>query len=141
LPARQAAGDRSVWALACHGGDVIVQALSQVILNCTLTRMTLQQAVEAVFDVPGAFAPHSEAERLLFAEDRIEPHVLRQLAERGHDVRRWPGFEFDSGSELTVNYADIIADFDHEIGPGALAGRGVMSAAADPRRSAYAHVR
>ena len=142
VPARQVAPDPSAWALACPGGDVIVQALTQVILNCTLTEMTMQEAVEAariaVFDFPGAFAPHPEAERVLFAEDRIEPHVLARLAQRGHEVRQWPAFEFDAGSVQTACYANVI---DHAQGAGGEATQRVISAAADPRRSAYALVR
>ncbi|MEY3029237.1 MAG: hypothetical protein RL198_634, partial [Actinomycetota bacterium] len=57
-------GDDS-WALACPGGDVIVQAMAQVAWRVLDQNMQLQQAVEApriaAFNAPSAFHPHPTA--------------------------------------------------------------------------------
>lgn len=122
-----------VWAMACPGGDVIVQALLQAFLNVAEFSMTAQQAVEAPriagFSFPSGFHPHPDADRLVFAEDRISDVVRADLADRGHEIRLWPSFEFDAGS------VQLCLD-------GATGGGGrAISAGADPRRSAYAIVR
>lgn len=56
------------------------------------------------------------------------------LAARGHAVEVWPAYEFDAGSVQTSLAT---------LGPAGLDGsrRPVLSAGADPRRSAYALVR
>ncbi|MFJ3670295.1 gamma-glutamyltransferase family protein [Streptomyces sp. NPDC090106] len=128
-------GGPAVGALACPGGDVIVQAMLQAFLNDAVFGMTAQQAVEAprVFgsSFPGGFHPHPSGEGLLLVEDRISAAVRDALAARGHRVRAWPAYEFDAGSVQTVG--DLV--------PPSPDGRRVLAAGADPRRSAYAAAR
>lgn len=116
------------WALACPGGDVIVQAMAQVALRVS-QGLTLQQAVEApriaAFNAPSAFHPHPYADRLVYAENRISEDEIAKLRNQGHDVKIWPPFEFDAGSVQTI------------MSERNSAGERVLLAAADPRRSAY----
>ena len=121
------------WALACPGGDVIVQALAQVVWNIAHHGMDPQVAVEApriaAFNFPSAFHPHPRADRRVFVEGRVGTDVMVELCKRGHVVERWPDFEFDAGSVQTV--METVNDV----------GQPYLLAAADPRRSAYAHAR
>lgn len=123
----------AVWAVACPGGDVLVQAMVQAILNVTDFGMTLQQATEAPriaeFSFPGAFHPNPGADRLVYAENRIGVEVRRELAERGHRLVAWPSFEFDAGSVQMV-LSSMTKRGDRNVAAGA-----------DPRRSAYAAAR
>lgn len=125
-------GDDS-WAIACPGGDVIVQAMAQVAWRVLNEGLSLQEAVEApriaAFNAPSAFHPHPTADRLVYAEGRIPESEREALRSHGHEVVTWPEWEFDAGSVQTVRL---------EAGTG---GERVLSAGADPRRSAYAIVR
>ncbi|HET8614576.1 MAG TPA: gamma-glutamyltransferase, partial [Actinomycetales bacterium] len=124
-----AGGEADVWTLACPGGDVIVQALVQAVLNVVVAGMTLQEAVEAAriapFNAPSAFHPHPPADNVVYAEARIAPEVRESLASRGHHVVTWPDYEFDAGS---VQMSMVARAPD---------GGRVVLAAADPRRTAY----
>jgi len=120
---------RNAWALACPGGDVIVQAMAQVVWRVIHDGMELQEAVEApriaAFNAPSAFHPHPSADRLVFAEGRVGDAALTHLRDTGHTVEVWPDFEFDAGSVQTVMLTHNPA------------GDAVLRSAADPRRSAY----
>ena len=121
-------GDES-WALACPGGDVIVQAMAQVMWRVMTTGASLQEAVEAPrfasFSVPSAFHPHPSADRLVYTEGRIAEREREQLRAQGHHVEVWPDFEFDAGSVQTIQSAPNTQ------------GERVLTAGADPRRLAY----
>lgn len=116
------------WALACPGGDVIVQAMAQVALRIS-RGMTPQQAVEApriaAFNAPSAFHPHPSADRLVYAESRIPAAEISALQTAGHRVEIWPEYEFDAGSVQVIQ-----SRTNNQ-------GERYMLAAADPRRSAY----
>lgn len=118
------------WALACPGGDVIVQAMAQVMWGVLTEGLDLQVAVErpriAAFNAPSAFHPHPSADRFVFAEGRIPAEEIAVLRSRGHAVEVWPDFEFDAGSVQTI--------MSHR-NP---AGERYLTSGADPRRSAYA---
>ncbi|MGA0414199.1 MAG: gamma-glutamyltransferase, partial [Aquiluna sp.] len=120
------------WALACPGGDVIVQAIAQVAINMN-SGLSPQQAVEApriaAFNAPSAFHPHPSADRLVYAESRIEEQEIQKLLSQGHNVELWPEFEFDAGSVQT-----IVSKTNPE-------GERYLLSGADPRRSAYAQSR
>jgi gamma-glutamyltranspeptidase/glutathione hydrolase len=114
------------WALSCPGGDVIVQAMLQVIVAAHDHLLTPQQAVEAprvcALTFPNSFHPHGQIEGQVCVEGRIAESVRGDLERRGHRVQDWPDWEFDAGSVALVR----------------LRPDGTLDAGADPRRAAYA---
>lgn len=130
-PAIALGDDGRVIAFGCPGGDVILQGMLQAFLNLTVFGMTPQQAVEAprfaAFAWPDSFFPHGEVPARVSLEGRLGDDVADELARRGHDVRRWPDFEFDAGAVSMVLDMQTPAD-----------GRRALAAGADPRRINYA---
>ena len=124
-----ASRDEDLWAMACPGGDVIVQAMAQVAWRVINQGLSLQEAVEAprvaAFNSPNSFHPHPSADRFVYAEGRIPETEIANLQKSGHNVQIWPDFEFDAGSVQA-----IMSIQNQE-------GERVLSAGADPRRSAY----
>jgi len=125
--------DEEAWGLACPGGDVIVQAMAQVVWQILEKRVDPQEAVElpriATFNFPSAFHPHPSADRFVFAEKRIGESEISKLREHGHEVQVWPDFEFDAGSVQTIK-SELSEENERLLFPGA-----------DPRRSSYALVK
>ncbi|WP_158861694.1 gamma-glutamyltransferase family protein [Leifsonia sp. AG29] len=121
-----------VWAVACPGGDVIVQAIAQAMLQLDVYGRTPQAAVEAprLFgsSYPGGFHPHPEGRSLVFIEAGFPPQVAEDLERRGHEVVDWPANEFDAGSVQTIVSMRR-------------GGETVLAAGADSRRTAYANAR
>lgn len=121
------------WAIACPGGDVIVQAMAQVVWRVMRDGVGLQEAVEApriaAFNAPSAFHPHPSADRLVYVEGRVTDEEIATLRDRGHTVEVWPDWEFDAGSVQMVRMSHT----PH--------GDVVIDAGADLRRLAYAIVR
>jgi gamma-glutamyltranspeptidase/glutathione hydrolase len=125
-------GSGRVWPMVCPGGDVILQAMLQAFLNVVVFGMTEQQAVEAPraasMGFPNSFHPHGHPESMAAVESRIGDDVLEGLAALGHDVHRWPPFEFENGSVAMIR--------QHP--PAPPGSRPTLRAGADPRRAAYA---
>lgn len=107
--------DGTVLTLGTPGGDGQTQTLIQVFHNLALFGMRPQVAVEAA-------RFRSDPDRLLL-EDRIPAEVIADLVARGHGIR-------------------VVAGWDRNLGGAQLIIRdrrtGVVTAAADPRREAYA---
>lgn len=124
---------KEAWALACPGGDVIVQAMAQVALHMLEFGTEPQESVEApriaAFNAPSAFHPHPSADRLVYLEGRFGSEVADALRRFGHQVELWPDFEFDAGSVQTI------------ISKSNQYGERSLQTGADPRRSAYAFAR
>ena len=122
-----------VWASACPGGDVIVQAIVQAMLQLDVYGKSPQAAVEAprLFgsSYPGGFHPHPVGESLVFIEAGFGEAVIHGLEELGHEIIDWPSNEFDAGSVQTI--------VSHT-GPD---GSRILAAGADSRRTAYAQAR
>ncbi len=123
----------AVWAAACPGGDVIVQAIVQAMLRVDVEHRTPQSAVEAprLFgsSYPGGFHPHPVGDSLVFVEADFPAEVTETLENRGHNVVDWPANEFDAGSVQMIVSTTT---------PG---GERLLAAGADSRRTAYASAR
>jgi gamma-glutamyltranspeptidase/glutathione hydrolase len=107
------------------GGDSQVQAVLQVLLNMTVFEMDPQTAIEQprfiTYSHPDSFAPHPSFPGLLCLEGRFSSSVARSLSALGHKINMWPDRLWRAGGVCLVK-ADHL--------------RGVMEAAADPRRAA-----
>jgi gamma-glutamyltranspeptidase/glutathione hydrolase len=128
-PAIAVRDDGSVFAFGCPGGDMQTQAMVQVFLNIFHFGMDVQDAINAprfsTWSFPNSFAPFNYLPRRVALEDRFPPSLLEGLAQRGHDVERWPEFT-RAAAAVEAIYFD--------------AKTGFMRAGADPRQPAYAIV-
>jgi gamma-glutamyltranspeptidase/glutathione hydrolase len=109
------------------GNDIQPQAMAQTLINIAVFGMDPQSAIEAprfaTYSYPSSSAPHSYHPGRLNLEAPIGTAAGEELARRGHDVKWWPEIEWRAGAVCA-----IVKDNES----------GVMKAAADPRRSAYA---
>lgn len=109
------------------GNDIQPQAMVQTLANIAVFGMDPQSAVEAprfaTYSYPASSAPHGYHPGRLNLEAPIGNAAGDALAARGHDVKWWPEIEWRAGAVCA-----IVRDEK----------TGVMSAAADPRRPAYA---
>jgi gamma-glutamyltranspeptidase/glutathione hydrolase len=103
------------------GHDAQAQVMLQVFLNLVHFGMTPQEAVSAPrvisLDFPSSAMPHAVRVGLLFVEAELGAETLDGLSALGHDARLWP----QDGPDYAENLSS-----------------GVISAAADHRRPAYA---
>lgn len=109
------AGDFA-FTLGTPGGDSQPQSLLQIVHNLLLFGMTPQEAIEA---------PRFRSMRGLAVsiEDRVTREALRGLEERGHRITLIEGWTATFGGAQMIFYDP---------------STGVLTAAADPRREAYA---
>ena len=109
------------------GSDVQPQAMVQLAVDLIDFGLEPQAAVEAPrvasYSYPRSDHPHPYAPAAVSAESRLSPDVLKELANRGHQVNPWPAYTPRAGSLCTV-----VVDDDH----------GFLIGAADPRRISYA---
>jgi gamma-glutamyltranspeptidase/glutathione hydrolase len=116
-----------VMPFGTPGGDIQTQSMLQVFLNIHALGMDPQSAVEAPrfasYSFPSWFAPYDYHPGLLCLESRIPETVGAGLEQLGHRVSWWPGKTSLAGSVSTILRDER---------------SGVMHAAADPRRDAYA---
>ncbi len=104
------------FTLGTPGGDSQVQSLIQIMNNHSLFGMTPQAAIEAP-------RFRSYGDLTVAVEDRMSPDVLSALEALGHQVRVVHGWTATFGGAQM-----IVADHEN----------GTLTAAADPRREAYA---
>jgi gamma-glutamyltranspeptidase/glutathione hydrolase len=113
-----------LMTFGCPGGDDQAQANLQLMLNVLVFGMNPQQAVEAprfaTQSMTNSFYPRAYYPGLLNLEDRIPEAVARQLAARGHKIRRVGACGIG---------AVVLQRHPHS---------GVLLAGADPRRPTYA---
>ena len=118
---------RKFMPFGTPGGDVQTQAMLQTLLNLVVWDKGAQEAVEAPrfasYSFPSSFEPHAEHPGLLRLEGRMERETGDELAGLGHKVEWWPDMTWLAGS-----MGLIVDDRDS----------GFKSAAADPRRMAFA---
>jgi gamma-glutamyltranspeptidase/glutathione hydrolase len=130
-PAIAVQSGKFVMPFGTPGHDAQVQVMLQVFLNLLHFGMTAQEAVEAPramsLDFPSSAVPHAVHPGLLFVEEEIGSQAIDGLCSLGHDARPWP----QTGREYTQNLSAaclVYSDLES----------GVISAAADCRRPAYA---
>jgi len=104
------------FTLGTPGGDSQPQSLLQITNNLLLFDMTPQEAVEAP-------RFRSQGGLRVALEDRISPQVRNELTALGHDIRIIPGWTATFGGAQMIR-----------VDPAS----GTLTAAADPRREAYA---
>ena len=104
------------FTLGTPGGDSQVQSLTQIVNNLHLFGMSPQAAIEAP-----RFRSYGGLE--VAVEDRVDAGVLAALGTLGHEVRVVHGWTATFGGAQM-----IVVDHEH----------GTLTAAADPRREAYA---
>jgi gamma-glutamyltranspeptidase/glutathione hydrolase len=126
-PAMAFFGERAAMPFGTPGGDVQTQSMLQVLLNVAVFGMDLQAAVHAprfaTYSFPNSFEPHDYLPGRLTVEGRIPSKTADALAALGHDVQPWPDWAWHAGAVCAVV-------LDRKTG--------VLTAGADPRRSAYA---
>ncbi len=109
------------------GGDVQTQAMLQVLLNIFVHGQDVQSAIEsprfAGYSYPSSFAPYDYYPGRLSLEGRFPEAVTADLARRGHQVERWPEWNWLAGA-VCASRRDKT--------------RGIIEAGAAPRRAASA---
>ena len=112
--------------LGTPGGDVQIQAMTQVAANILCYGMDVQAAIEAprfaTYSFPSSFAPNTYYPGLLMLEGRIDEGSAAVLQSLGHTVERWDDWTWKAGAVCSV-----IANED-----------GTLEAGADPRRASVA---
>ena len=109
-------GNQTAFTIGTPGGDSQTQSLLQIVHNMLLFDMTPQEAVEAprFRSYPGL---------RVSVEDRIATTTRQALTAWGHDIRVIPGWTATFGGAQMI-FVDPLS--------------GSLTAAADPRREAYA---
>jgi gamma-glutamyltranspeptidase/glutathione hydrolase len=127
MPALMELADGGIMPFGTPGNDVQPQAMLQVVLNLLHFGMDPQEAVEAprfsTYAFPSSSSPHDYFPGRLSLEGRIAGATTAALAERGHVIAGWPDW-----TEVAGCVELIRSDPTSEL----------LSAAADPRRPAYA---
>ena len=127
-PAMAFKDGKPFMAFGAPGGDAQCQAMAQVFLNIVEFGMDPQQAIEAPritgWNFPNSFWPHPYLPGQVTVEGRIDPQVIQELRDRGHNVQSTEDWiERMSGGPCAIQ-------IDHE--------RGILIAGADPRYDSYA---
>ena len=126
-PALAFRGNKMRMAFGTPGGDVQVQAMLQVFINMFVFDMDPQTAIEAPrfasYGFPSAFEPHETQPARLDIEPSFGKDISDALEKLGHQIHRWPAPTYLAGS-VCVALNDL--------------EKGIKTAAADFRRTAYA---
>lgn len=127
MPALALTPGGGVMPFGTPGNDVQPQALLQVLMNLAVHGMLPQEAVEAprvaTYAFPGSSFPHEHFPARLNVEGAIPQDVQDALAARGHVIKAWPERTWLAGCVEVVHRDPT---------------RGLIMAAADPRRPAAA---
>ncbi|MBE9605382.1 gamma-glutamyltransferase [Acetobacteraceae bacterium H6797] len=126
-PALIELADGGVMPFGTPGNDVQPQAMLQVLLNLLHFGMEPQAAIEAprvaTYAFPSSSSPHDYFPGRLSLEGRIPAETKAALAAKGHVIADWPDWTSVAGCVELVRTEPKT---------------GLISAAADPRRPAYA---
>jgi gamma-glutamyltranspeptidase/glutathione hydrolase len=126
-PAMALRDGRPFMVFGSPGGDVQVQAMTQLFVNVVTFGLDIQSAIEAPrfasFSFPSSFAPNPHYPGLLMAEARIPAETRDALSALGHAVEAWPERTRKAGALCGIR-------IDAETG--------FLHAGADFRRAGYA---
>ncbi|MBU2531316.1 MAG: gamma-glutamyltransferase [Alphaproteobacteria bacterium] len=126
-PALAVRDGKPLMTIGTPGGDVQIQAMTQVATNILCHGMDTQAAIEAprfaTYSFPSSFAPFEYFPGLLKLEDRIDRTVGEELTSLGHKVEWWPEWTWKAGGVCAV----LCTEADD--------GGTRLSAGADPRRA------
>jgi len=126
-PALALKDGKPFMTLGTPGGDVQIQAMTQVVVNKLKFNMNIQEAINqprfASYSFPSSFAPNDYFPGLLMMENRIDESVGASLAGLGHKVEWWPEKTWKAGGVCS-----IVVD----------EATGELEAGADPRRASKA---
>ncbi len=124
-PALALKGGKPLMTIGTPGGDVQIQAMTQVATNILCHSMDVQAAIEAprfaTYSFPSSFAPFAYYPGLLKLEARIDRSTGDTLSGLGHTIEWWQDWTWKAGAVCTITSSD-----DRE--PRLRAG-------ADPRRA------
>ena len=124
-PALALKDGKPLMTIGTPGGDVQIQAMTQVAINLLCHGLDVQAAIEAprfaTYSFPSSFAPFEYFPGLLKLEGRIDPATGDELAKRGHTVEWWGDWTWKAGGVCTV----VVTDGQEKH----------LAAGADPRRA------
>jgi gamma-glutamyltranspeptidase/glutathione hydrolase len=124
-PALALKDGKPLMTIGTPGGDVQIQAMTQVAANMLCHGMDTQAAIEAprfaTYSFPSSFAPYDYFPGLLKMERRIDPRAAAALSDRGHRVEWWDEWTWKAGGVCA-----ILVDEESDTR---------LSAGADPRRA------
>jgi gamma-glutamyltranspeptidase/glutathione hydrolase len=124
-PALAIKNGKPFMTIGTPGGDVQIQAMTQVAINILCHGMDVQAAIEAprfaTYSFPSSFAPFEYFPGLLKLEGRIEAGVGDALAGLGHRIEWWDDWTWKAGGVCCIVSSDD--------------GHARLSAGADPRRA------
>jgi gamma-glutamyltranspeptidase/glutathione hydrolase len=124
-PALATKDGKPLMTIGTPGGDVQIQAMTQVAINILCHGMDVQEAIEAprfaTYSFPSSFAPFEYFPGLLKLESRIAAGTGDALSALGHRVEWWDEWTWKAGGVCCVLQ-----------GSG---GEAHLTAGADPRRA------
>lgn len=105
-PALAVKDGKPLMTIGTPGGDVQIQAMTQVAANVLCHGMDVQAAIEAprfaTYSFPSSFAPYEYFPGLLKLEGRIAPDTADVLASLGHDVAWWEDWTWKAGGVCAI---------------------------------------
>jgi len=105
-PALALKDGKPFMTLGTPGGDVQVQAMTQVVANHLKFNMNIQEAISAPrfasYSYPSSFAPNEYFPGLLKIENLIDQSVGESLADLGHEVEWWPDRTWKAGGVCSI---------------------------------------
>jgi gamma-glutamyltranspeptidase/glutathione hydrolase len=126
-PALAVKDGKPFMTIGTPGGDVQIQAMTQVVANILCHGMDVQEAIEAprfaTYSYPSSFAPNTYFPGLLMLEGRIRRSVGETLGARGHKVQWWDDQTWKAGGVCAIVVNDDSAGTER------------LQAGADPRRA------
>jgi len=105
-PALVLKNNKPFMTLGTPGGDVQIQAMTQVLANILCHGLDVQAAIEAPrfasYSFPSSFAPNASFPGLLMVEPGIDESTIAKLVRQGHNVERWADYTWKAGGVCAI---------------------------------------